>query len=125
MAFIFKKEESRRIALNAVGPVWDGNEVWLVIGGGALFAGFPILYASMFSALYIPFMLFLFVLILRAVSIEFRSKEPMRWWRQMWDITYSVSSTLMALLLGVVVGNLSKGSNSVQTMIFWGIGQIS
>lgn len=105
----FKKEESRRIALNAVGPVWDGNEVWLVIGGGALFAGFPILYASMFSALYIPFMLFLFVLILRAVSIEFRSKEPMRWWRQMWDITYSVSSTLMALLLGVVVGNLLKG----------------
>ncbi len=105
----FRKEESRRIALNAVGPVWDGNEVWLVIGGGALFAGFPILYASMFSALYIPFMLFLFVLILRAVSIEFRSKEPMFWWRQMWDITYSVSSTLMALLLGVVVGNLLKG----------------
>lgn len=105
----FKKEESRRIALNAVGPVWDGNEVWLVISGGALFAGFPILYASMFSAMYIPFMLFLFVLILRAVSIEFRSKEKMRWWRQIWDIIYSLSSALMALLLGIVVGNVLKG----------------
>jgi cytochrome d ubiquinol oxidase subunit II len=105
----FKKEESRRIALNAVGPVWDGNEVWLVISGGALFAGFPILYASMFSAMYIPFMLFLFVLILRAVSIEFRSKEKMRWWRQTWDVIYSISSALMALLLGVVVGNVLKG----------------
>jgi cytochrome bd ubiquinol oxidase subunit II len=104
-----KDEESRRIALNAVGPVWDGNEVWLVIGGGALFAGFPVLYASMFSAMYIPFMLFLFVLILRAVSIEFRSKEKMYWWRQGWDIVYSASSTLMALLLGVVVGNILQG----------------
>jgi cytochrome d ubiquinol oxidase subunit II len=106
----FKKEESRRIALNAVGPVWDGNEVWLVIGGGALFAGFPVLYASMFSAMYIPFMLFLLVLILRAVSIEFRSKENMKWWRNLWDVTYSISSTLMALLLGVVVGNILKGT---------------
>ncbi len=105
----FRREESRRIALNAVGPVWDGNEVWLVIGGGALFAGFPVLYASMFSAMYIPFMLFLFVLILRAVSIEFRSKEKMSWWRQMWDVVYSVSSATMALLLGVVVGNILRG----------------
>ncbi|MDO8899093.1 MAG: cytochrome d ubiquinol oxidase subunit II [Bacteroidales bacterium] len=105
----FKKEESRRIALNAVGPVWDGNEVWLVIGGGALFAGFPILYASMFSGMYIPFMLFLFALIFRAVSIEFRSKEQMKWWRKSWDISYSVSSILMAILLGVVVGNILQG----------------
>ncbi len=105
----FKKEESRRIALNAVGPVWDGNEVWLVIGGGALFAGFPVLYASMFSAMYIPFMLFLAFLIFRAVSIEFRSKEPMKWWRKMWDVSYSVSSIAMALLLGVVVGNILWG----------------
>lgn len=104
-----KKEEDRRIAINAIGPVWDGNEVWLVISGGALFAGFPILYASMFSAMYIPFMLFLFVLILRAVSIEFRSKEKMLWWRKTWDIIYSVSSALMALLLGVVVGNILYG----------------
>lgn len=105
----FKKEESRRIALNAVGPVWDGNEVWLVIGGGALFAGFPILYASIFSAMYIPFMLFLAVLIFRAVSIEFRSKEYMKWWRNAWDISYSLSSILMALLLGIVMGNILWG----------------
>lgn len=104
-----RKEESRRIALNAIGPVWDGNEVWLVIGGGALFAGFPEVYATMFSAFYIPFMLFLTVLILRAISIEFRSKEPMLWWRKMWDIIYSVSSMLIGFLLGVVLGNLIIG----------------
>jgi len=105
----FKKDESRRIALNAVGPVWDGNEVWLVIGGGALFAGFPIVYASLFSAMYIPFMLFLLVLIFRAISIEFRSKEPMKWWRTTWDVSYSISSTLLGFLLGVVLGNVLQG----------------
>lgn len=105
----FKKEESRRIALNAVGPVWDGNEVWLVIGGGALFAGFPKVYASMFSALYLPFMLFLVFLIFRAVSIEFRSKEEMKWWRKMWDVSYFIASTMLAFLLGVVVGNILQG----------------
>ena len=75
----FNKETSRRTALNAIGPVWDGNEVWLVIGGGALFAGFPEVYASLLSAFYMPFMIFLVALIFRAVSIEFRSKEPMLW----------------------------------------------
>jgi len=105
----FKKEESRRIALNAVGPVWDGNEVWLVIGGGALFAGFPILYASLLSSMYTPFMLFLMFIIFRAISIEFRSKEPMLWWRKMWDISYSVSSIMLAFLLGVVLGNVLQG----------------
>lgn len=104
-----KKEESRRIALNAVGPVWDGNEVWLVIGGGALFAGFPDVYATVFSAMYIPFMLFLTFLIFRAVAIEFRSKEPMKWWRQMWDVAYSLSSAMLAFLLGVVLGNILIG----------------
>ena len=104
-----KKENSRRIALNAIGPVWDGNEVWLVIGGGALFAGFPVLYATLFSAMYIPFMLFLAALIFRAISIEFRSKEPMKWWRNMWDVSYSVSSIMLAILLGVVLGNVLQG----------------
>ncbi|MEM9341025.1 MAG: cytochrome d ubiquinol oxidase subunit II, partial [Bacteroidota bacterium] len=105
----FKDEKSRRIALNAVGPVWDGNEVWLVIGGGALFAGFPIVYATLFSGMYIPFMLFLTFLIFRAVSIEFRSKEPMKWWRKSWDVAYSISSILIAVLLGVVLGNILQG----------------
>ena len=105
----FKKEKSRRIALNAVGPVWDGNEVWLVIGGGALFAGFPLVYATLLSALYIPFMLFLFFIILRAISIEFRGKEEMQWWKKTWDITYSVSSIMLALLLGILMGNVLQG----------------
>ena len=105
----FKKEKSRRIALNAIGPVWDGNEVWLVIGGGALFAGFPVVYATLFSAMYIPFMLFLAFLIFRAVSIEFRSKEPMLWWRKMWDTSYSLASIMLAILLGVVLGNVLQG----------------
>jgi cytochrome d ubiquinol oxidase subunit II len=103
------KEESRRIALNAIGPVWDGNEVWLVIGGGALFAGFPEVYATAFAAFYIPFMLFLVALIFRAISIEFRSKEPMLWWRKMWDIAYCISSSSLALLLGIIVGNIVLG----------------
>lgn len=105
----FKTDENRRVALNAVGPVWDGNEVWLVIGGGALFAGFPDVYATLFSAMYIPLMLFLAFLIFRAVSIEFRSKEPMKWWRTTWDVAYSVSSIMLALLLGVVLGNVLQG----------------
>lgn len=105
----FRKETSRRIALNAIGPVWDGNEVWLVIGGGALFAGFPVMYASMFSALYIPFIVFLVFIIFRAVAIEFRSKEEMLWWRKTWDICYSVSSIMLAFLLGVVLGNVLQG----------------
>ena len=105
----FKREESRRIALNAVGPVWDGNEVWLVIGGGALFAGFPVMYAGLFSGLYIPLMLFLMFIILRAISIEFRSKEKMLWWRKMWDIVYSISSIVLAFSLGVVLGNVLNG----------------
>lgn len=104
-----RSEQSRRITLNAVGPVWDGNEVWLVIGGGALFAGFPVVYASLLSAMYIPFILFLVFIIFRAVSIEFRGKEKMAWWRLTWDIVYSISSIMLALLLGIVLGNVLQG----------------
>lgn len=121
----FKKEESRRIALNAVGPVWDGNEVWLVIGGGALFAGFPVLYACLFSAMYIPFMLFLTFIIFRAISIEFRSKEPMRWWKRLWDTLYHLSSTMLAFLLGVVLGNILQGMPLDQDFEYIGEGFFS
>jgi cytochrome d ubiquinol oxidase subunit II len=103
------KEESRRIALNAIGPVWDGNEVWLVIGGGALFAGFPIAYAAIFSAFYIPFMVFIVGLIWRGVAIEFRSKEPGIWWRKIWDIIYSFSSLTISISLGLMLGNVALG----------------
>ena len=104
-----KKEESRRIALNAIGPVWDGNEVWLVIGGGALFAGFPKAYAAIFSAFYIPFMIFIIGLIYRAVAIEFRSKEPGRIWRGSWDFVYFFACTTVTLSLGLMLGNVALG----------------
>ena len=77
-----KKDQSRRIAMNAIGPVWDGNEVWLVIAVGTLFAGIPVAYAAIFSAFYVPFMVFIVGLIFRAISIEFRSKEPILWCAQ-------------------------------------------
>ncbi|MEP6615941.1 MAG: cytochrome d ubiquinol oxidase subunit II [Ginsengibacter sp.] len=104
-----KKEQSRKIAMNAVGPVFDGNEVWLVIGGGALFAGFPVAYATSLSAMYIPF-IFLFVgLIWRTVAIEFRNKEIMPWWHKTWDIVYAFSSGSIAFTLGLIVGNVVYG----------------
>jgi len=103
------KEESRRIALNAIGPVWDGNEVWLVIGGGALFAGFPVAYAAIFSAFYVPFMVFIIGLIYRAVAIEFRSKEPGKRWRAAWDFVYFFSCTTVTLSLGLMLGNVALG----------------
>lgn len=115
-----RKEENRRIALNAIGPVWDGNEVWLVIGGGTLFAGFPKVYATLLSAFYTPFILFLVLLIMRAIAIEFRSKETMLWWRKLWDIIYSVSSTLVGFTLGVVLGNVVFGIAIDDNMIYKG-----
>ncbi|WP_339627717.1 cytochrome d ubiquinol oxidase subunit II [uncultured Maribacter sp.] len=105
----FKKDLSRRIAINAIGPLWDANQVWLIIGGGALFAGFPVMYATMLSAMYIPFMLFLLLLVLRSSAIKFRSAEKMLWWRKTWDIVYFVSNVLIAFLLGVVLGNILQG----------------
>jgi len=104
-----RKDEHRRLMINAIGPVWDGNEVWLVTGGGALFAAFPEVYATVFSGFYLAFMLLLCMLIFRAVAIEFRSKQTMRWWRQMWDISFSVASIGGSLLLGVAFGNIIWG----------------
>jgi cytochrome bd ubiquinol oxidase subunit II len=104
-----RTDEERRVMLNAIGPVWDGNEVWLVTGGGALFAAFPNAYATVFSGLYFAFVLLLVALIFRAVAIESRSKQPMRWWRQMWDIGFSAGSILSSLLIGVAMGNIAWG----------------
>lgn len=106
---LVKKDEERRLLINAIGPVWDGNEVWLVTGGGALFAAFPNVYATVFSGFYTAFMLLLFALIFRAIAIEFRSKQEMKWWRQMWDAAFSVSSILIAFLMGVALGNIVTG----------------
>jgi cytochrome d ubiquinol oxidase subunit II len=104
-----RKDEHRRILLNAIGPVWDGNEVWLVTGGGALFAAFPNVYATVFSGFYLAFILLLVALIFRAVAIEFRSKQPMRWWRQMWDVGFAFGSVLSSFLIGVAMGNIAWG----------------
>jgi cytochrome d ubiquinol oxidase subunit II len=107
---LFTRDDAeRRLLLNSIGPVWDGNEVWLVTGGGALFAAFPNVYATVFSGFYLAFVLLLVALIFRAVAIEFRSKQPMRWWRQMWDIGFSVGSLVSALLIGVAMGNIAWG----------------
>ena len=103
------RDDERRTMLNAIGPVWDGNEVWLVTGGGALFAAFPNVYATVFSGFYLAFILLLFALIFRGVAIEFRSKQPMRWWRQMWDIGFAAGSIVSALLIGVAMGNIAQG----------------
>ena len=104
-----KKDEDRRVFLNAIGPVWDGNEVWLVTGGGALFAAFPMVYATVFSGFYLAFMALLCALIFRAVAIEFRSKESWGWWRQMWDVGFSLGSIGSSFLIGVAMGNILQG----------------
>ncbi len=104
-----RSDLERRTLLNSIGPVWDGNEVWLVLGGGVLFAIFPFAYASLFSGFYAAFMLVLVVLILRAVTLEFRSQRPGRTWRNAWDAAFSGTSLLLALLLGVAFGAILGG----------------
>ncbi len=104
-----KSDKQRRIILNTIGPVWDGNEVWLLTGGGALFAAFPMVYATVFSGFYMAMMLVLFGLIFRAVSLEFRSKVGNQKWRGRWDIAFAVGSMVPALLFGVAVGNIVRG----------------
>lgn len=104
-----KKDEERRIMLNAIGPVWDGNEVWIVIVGGALLAGFPPAYATLCSAMYTPFMIFLCGIIFRAVAIEFRSKLEGKAWRQFWDVTYSIATYVITIVLSLLLGNLVTG----------------
>ncbi|MCX7011022.1 MAG: cytochrome d ubiquinol oxidase subunit II [Candidatus Sumerlaeota bacterium] len=109
MHLFVKEDAERRALLNSIGPVWDGNEVWLVTAGGALFAAFPHAYATAFSGFYIPFIGLLFALIFRAVAMEFRGKEQWPWWRRMWDAAFSVSSIVASTLFGVAVGNMILG----------------
>ncbi len=102
-----KNEQEKAIVRRSIGPVWDGNEVWLLAAGGALFAAFPAAYATTFSGFYLAIMLVLFGLIIRAVSLEFRSHDAA--WRKIWDACFVVGSLLPALLLGVAVGNIYAG----------------
>jgi cytochrome d ubiquinol oxidase subunit II len=104
-----RTDMERRTFLNSIGPVWDGNEVWLVLAGGVLFAVFPLVYASLFSGFYLAFMLVLLVMILRTVALEFRSKEASPRWRSTWDAVFGLASAGLALLLGVAFGNVLSG----------------
>lgn len=104
-----RNDTDRRIFMNSIGPIWDGNEVWLVVFGGATFAAFPNAYATAFSGFYIGFMLLLCCLIFRAVAIEFRSKRPSLLWRTAWDVAFSAASALATFLFGVAVGNCMQG----------------
>jgi len=104
-----KKDVERRIIINTIGPFWDGNEVWLITAGGAIFAAFPIWYATMFSGFYLALLVILVALILRGVAFEFRSKYEGSKWRQNWDYIIFGSSSLLSVLWGVTFANLIKG----------------
>jgi len=107
--FIGKSDDDKKVMIHTVGPVWNGNEVWLVTAGGATFAAFPTTYALMFSYLYTALLLLLFALIIRGVSIEFRDKSESLRWKSLWDKGILVGSFLPALLFGVAFGNIFKG----------------
>lgn len=109
LPFLGRDDRKRRTIINTIGPVWDGNEVWLLTAGGATFAAFPHWYATLFSGFYLPFFLLLLALIVRGVAFEFRSKDENPRWRQVWDWSIFVGSLVPALLLGVLFANLIRG----------------
>jgi cytochrome d ubiquinol oxidase subunit II len=107
--YVARTDSERRMVIRSVGPVWDGNEVWLLAGGGVLYFAFPGLYASSFSGFYLPLMIVLWLLILRALSIELRSMLDSPTWRPFWDATFFGSSALLAILFGGALGNVVRG----------------
>jgi cytochrome d ubiquinol oxidase subunit II len=109
LPFLGQNDNERRRIINTIGPFWDGNEVWLIVAGGAIFAAFPHWYATMFSGLYLALFLVLIALIVRAVGFEFRSKDRNPAWRRLWDWLIFAGSLLPALLWGVALGNLIRG----------------
>jgi len=107
--FIAKTDEQRHTILRAIGPVWDGNEVWLVAAGGTLFFAFPLLYASSFSGFYLPLMMVLWLLMLRGIGIELRSRVEDKLWRSFFDVVFGLASILLALFFGAGLGNVIRG----------------
>ena len=107
--WIGRDDTERRVAINAIGPVWDGNEVWLIVGGAAIFAAFPSWYATWFSAGYLALLLLLVALIVRGVSFEWRGKMPVPAWRGVWSWTLTLGSVLIPVVLGVALGDLLVG----------------
>ena len=106
---VARTNAERRTVLRSIGPVWDGNEVWLLAGGGTLYFAFPALYASSFSGFYLPLMMVLWLLILRAISIEFRNHIDSRVWQPLWDVVFSGASALLAVFFGAALGNVVRG----------------
>ncbi|MBZ0283852.1 MAG: cytochrome d ubiquinol oxidase subunit II [Anaerolineae bacterium] len=109
LPFVAKQDRERRIVINSIGPVWDGNEVWLLTAGGAMFAAFPNWYATLFSGFYLALFLILIALIVRGVAFEFRSKDNNPRWRSLWDGAIFFGSIVPALLWGVAFGNILRG----------------
>src|SRR5262249_29969486 len=107
--FVARSDEERRTVLAAIGPVWDGNEVWLIAAGGTLFMAFPRTYATAFSGFYLALMIVLWLLILRGISIELRSHQENPLWREFWDTVFSLASALLAVVFGTALGNLVRG----------------
>jgi len=107
--FVARNHHERSLILRAIGPVWDGNEVWLLAAGGALFFAFPLLYASSFSGFYLPLMIVLWLLMLRGVGVELRSHVDDPLWWSFFDFLFSFSSLLLAIFFGAAVGNVIRG----------------
>ncbi|MRR35482.1 cytochrome d ubiquinol oxidase subunit II, partial [bacterium] len=120
LPFLGKKDEERRAIINAIGPVWDGNEVWLLTAGGATFAAFPHWYATMFSGFYLALFLLLVGLIIRGSSMEYRSKDPETSWRSRFDWMIAIGSFLASLLLGTAFANLARGVPINADMLYTG-----
>ncbi len=106
---VARTDRERRQVLRSIGPVWDGNEVWLLAGGGTLFFAFPALYASSFSGFYLPLMMVLWLLILRGISIEFRNHIDSLVWKPFWDVVFGGASALLAIFFGAALGNVVRG----------------
>ena len=109
LPFVAKTDDERRVLYNVIGPVWEGNQVWLILAGGVVFAAWPLLYAMSFSGFYLAMMLLLVALILRPVAIKYRSKLTSVKWRQNWDITWCLTGFVAALVFGVAIGNVMLG----------------
>ena len=109
--FYAKKEEDKKVIAKAAGLFWDSNEVWLVAGGGMLFMAFPTFYASVFSGFYLPLIIVLWLIIFRAIGLEFRSQFNYEMWAAIWDTAFGVSSLLLALFFGIALGNIVRGVN--------------
>lgn len=109
LLFVSRNDSERRMVINSIGPVWEGNQVWFILGGGAVFAAFPLLYATAFSGFYAAMFLVLVTFIVRPVGFDYRGKVNDPRWRQVWDIVLSVAAIAAALLFGVAVGNLFLG----------------